>query len=80
MSIPVLVRKTPRFRFRGTAICAAAIMFGATLEVVGSAHAEPAAIVRSRSSSAGRPFAAFIAEASQRFAHSNELGTRCHGR
>jgi hypothetical protein len=42
-------------------------MLGATVEMVGSAHAEPAAIQRSTSSPPAQPFAAFVAEASQRF-------------
>ena len=56
---------------RTTQLCSSglrfALMFGSALEMAGSAHAEPAAIVRSARSSPGLPFAAFIAEAAQRF-------------
>jgi soluble lytic murein transglycosylase-like protein len=52
----------------GNAICAAAVMLVVMLEIVGPARAEPAAIVRSATSSPSQPFASVIAEASQRFA------------
>jgi hypothetical protein len=42
-------------------------MFGSALEIAGSAHAQPSAIVRSARSSPAMPSAAFIAEAAQRF-------------
>jgi hypothetical protein len=49
-------------------ICAAAITFSLALEIGGTAHAEPAVIMRAAARPAGLPFAVLIAEASQRFA------------
>lgn len=56
-----------RFRSIGAAICASAIMFGATAQKAGTGHTESTAIRRLMCSRRAPPFAALIALASQRF-------------